>query len=95
LSKTYHSRKEFLDEVIGPLNARLAKPLVPAVKGIYADGDTVIIFFTATATAKDGVPYRNVYSWYLQIKDAKIVKATAFFDTKALDEFWTRVSPQP
>jgi hypothetical protein len=28
LSKTYHSRKEFLDEVGGPFDARVAKPPV-------------------------------------------------------------------
>jgi len=27
LSKTYQSKQEFLDEVIGPFNARMAKPL--------------------------------------------------------------------
>jgi ketosteroid isomerase-like protein len=28
LSKTYQSKQEFLDRVIGPFNARMAKPLV-------------------------------------------------------------------
>jgi uncharacterized protein len=31
LSKTY-SRQQFLDEVIGPFNARLATPLTPTVR---------------------------------------------------------------
>jgi ketosteroid isomerase-like protein len=38
LAKTYHSRKEFIDAVIEPFNARMSKPLVPTVRGIYADG---------------------------------------------------------
>ena len=59
LSKTYHSKQEFIDKVIGPFNARMAKPLVPTIRGLYADGDTVIIFFDAAGTAKDGVPYHN------------------------------------
>jgi len=29
------------------------------------------------------------------MKDAKVVKAIAFFDTRDFDEFWTRVSPKP
>jgi hypothetical protein len=37
----------------------MAEPLIAAVRGIDADGDMVIIFFDAVATAKDGVPYRN------------------------------------
>ncbi len=95
LSKSYRSKKEFIDEVIDPFNARMAKPLVPAVRGIYADGDTVVILFDASATAKDGVPYHNTYTWYFQMKGTEVVKAIAFFDTRDFDEFWTRVSPKP
>jgi uncharacterized protein len=93
LSKTYRSRQDFLDEVIHPFNARMLKPLVPTVRGIFADGDMVIILFDAAATARDGVPYRNTYTWYFQMKDGEVVKATAFFDTRDFDEFWRRVSP--
>ena len=94
LSKTYRTRQEFVDQVITPFNARLAKPLVPSLRGIYADGDMVIIFFDATATAKDGLPYRNTYTWYFQMKDGKAVKVVAFFDTRHFDEFWNRVRPE-
>jgi ketosteroid isomerase-like protein len=51
------------------------------------------IFSDAEATARDGVPYRNTYTWYFQMKDGKVVKAIAFFDTRDFDEFWKRVSP--
>jgi uncharacterized protein len=95
LSKTYRSKQEFVDQVIGPFNARMAKPLVPTIRGLYADGDTVIIFFDGAATAKDGLPYRNTYTWYFQMKAGKVIKATAFFDTREFDEFWARVSPTP
>jgi ketosteroid isomerase-like protein len=93
LSKTYRSRQEFLDDVIRPFNARMATPLVPSVRGLYADGDTVIILFDAAATAKDGLPYRNTYTWYFRMKDAQVVNVIAFFDTREFDEFWTRVAP--
>ncbi len=56
LSRTYHSKQAFLDEVINPFNARMSTPLVPTVRGIYADGDTVIILFDAEATVRDGRP---------------------------------------
>jgi len=95
LSKTYRSRQQFLDEVIHPFNARMSKPLVPTVRGIYADGDTVIMLFDASATAKDGVPYRNTYTWYFQMREGKVIKAIAFFDTRDFDELWTRVLPTP
>ena len=95
LSKTYHSKQEFIDQVIGPFNARMAKPLVPTVRGLYADGDMVIIFFDGSATAKDGMPYHNTYTWYFQMKAGQVIKATAFFDIREFDEFWARVSPTP
>jgi uncharacterized protein len=95
LAKTYRSKEEFINEVIDPFNARMSKPLVPTVRGIYADGDMVIILFDAEATVKDGKPYRNTYTWYLQMADTKVVKAIAFFDNRHFDEFWNRVSPNP
>jgi ketosteroid isomerase-like protein len=52
-----------------------------------------IILFDAAATAKDGLPYRNTYTWYFQMKEGKVIKAIAFFETRDFDEFWTRVSP--
>jgi ketosteroid isomerase-like protein len=94
LSKTY-SRQAFLDEVIGPFNARMATPLVPLVRGIYADGDMVIIFFDASATTRDNQPYRNTYTWYFQMKASKVVNVVAFFDTREFDDFWSRVAPAP
>jgi uncharacterized protein len=94
LSKTYHSKQEFLDVVINPFNARMEKPLTPEVHGIYSDGDTVIILFDASATVCDGKPYHNTYSWFLQMRNGQVAKAVAFFDTRDFDEFWNRVSPK-
>lgn len=93
LSKSYRGREMFLEEVIGPFNARLAKPLVPTMRGIYADGDMVIVRFDGAATAKDGLAYRNNYTWYFQMKRGKVVSAIAFFDTRDFDDLWARVSP--
>ena len=93
LAKTYRSKKEFIDNVIVPFNARMSKPLVPTVRGIFADGDMVISLFDAEATVKDGKPYRNSYTWYFQMRDDKVVKAIAFFDNRDFDEFWHRVRP--
>ena len=84
LSKTY-SRQAFLDEVIHPFNARMATPLVPTVRGLYGDGDTVIILFDAAATTRDRLPYRNTYTWYFRMKDRMVVSAIAFFDTREFD----------
>jgi ketosteroid isomerase-like protein len=90
---TYPSREEFLASVIRPFNARLATALVPVVHALYADGDTVIAYFDASATVRDGSPYHNAYTWYLRMRAGAIVEAVAFFDSIEFNEFWARVEP--
>lgn len=92
-SRTYSSRQEFLDLVIKPFNFRLSRRLIPAVRGLYADGDMVIALFDAEAVARDGKPYRNTYTWYMKMRDGKIVEAVAFFDTIEFTDLWRRVEP--
>lgn len=92
-SKTYPSKEAFMSEVIRPFNARMSARLIPSVHKIYADGDTVIAHFDAKGTARDGQLYTNSYAWILTLKDDRIVRAFAFFDAKAFDDFWTRVTP--
>lgn len=90
-SKEYKSRKAFIDEVITPFNARMSKPLSPTVRNMYADGDTVIVLFDAEGTAKDGKIYANTYSWFLELKNGRIARAIAFFDSIHFNDLWTRV----
>jgi ketosteroid isomerase-like protein len=92
-SKQYNSRQEFIDEVITPFNARMARRLIPKTPILYADGDTVIALFDAEGTALDGKPYQNTYSWFMRLRDGRIVDATAFFDSVHFNDFWTRVTP--
>jgi uncharacterized protein len=95
VSKKYPSKKALMDEVILPFNARMSKPLVPEVRGLYADGDMVIALFDASGTVRDGKPYRNTYSWYMQMRDGRIVDVVAFFDTIEFNDFGARVAPAP
>jgi hypothetical protein len=92
-SKTYPSKEAFISEVIRPFNARMKVGLKPTIRNVYADGDTVVVFFDASGTARDGKPYANTYAWFLDLRDGKIVKAFAFFDSVVFNEFWERVKP--
>jgi ketosteroid isomerase-like protein len=94
-ARTYTSKEDFLANVIRPFNARMSSRLIPTIRSIYADGDTVIVFFDAEGTARDGIPYRNTYAWFLQLREDKIVKASAFFDSVAFNDLWQRVVPAP
>jgi uncharacterized protein len=93
VSRTYTSKQEFLDVVINPFNARLSKRLIPTVRGIYTDGDMVIALFDGEGTARDGKPYRNTYTWYMTMREGKIVEVIAFFDTIEFTDFWNRIKP--
>src|SRR5262249_16729591 len=46
-ANTYPSREAFLEQVIRPFNARMKEGIKPTVRGLFADGDAVIIFFDA------------------------------------------------
>jgi uncharacterized protein len=93
VAKTYETREAFMTEVIRPFNARMSVGLKPTIRDLYADGNTVIALFDAAGTARDGKPYANTYAWFLEMRDGKIVRATAFFDSIEFDDFWQRVAP--
>jgi ketosteroid isomerase-like protein len=92
VSKTYPSREAFMSEVIRPFNARMSSPLKPVIRSLYADGDTVVVFFDARAIARDGKPYSNTYAWFLDMRAGKIVRASAFFDALEFNDLWSRVA---
>ena len=78
-----------MSDVIRPFNARMKIGLKPTIRNMYAEGDTVVVFFDASGTARDGKPY----AWFLHLGDGKIVKAFAFFDSVVFNEFWDRIKP--
>jgi ketosteroid isomerase-like protein len=91
LSKTYTSKQQFLDEVIAPLNQRLAKKITPKVRSLHAEGDVVIALWDGTATACDGQPYNVTYSWHMRLVAGKIVEVTAFLDTLGFADIFQRI----
>ena len=92
-SRSYPSREAFMSEVIRPFNARMQTRLVPVMRRLYTEGDTVIAFFDASGTTRDGKTYANTYAWFLEMSEGRSVRAHAFFDSIAFDDFWRRVTP--
>lgn len=92
-SRTYPSREAFITEVIQPFNARMSQGLKPTIRQITTDGDKAIIFFDAAGVAKDGKPYENTYAWFWEMRDGRVVRAHAFFDSLAFNDLWRRVQP--
>lgn len=92
-SKVYPSKAAFMEEVIRPFNARLSQGLKPTIRSLNVDGDSVIVFFDASGMARDGKPYTNTYAWFWELRDGRVVKAYAFYDSIAFNDLWRRVAP--
>jgi len=93
---TYGSTRQFMDEVLHPFGARFSPdaPFRPVtIRGVYADGDTVVVLWDGEGTTTAGTTYRNTYAWFLTLRDGMVVDGTAFYDSIAFDELWQSVPP--
>jgi ketosteroid isomerase-like protein len=93
VAKTYPNKEAFLQHVIRPFNARMKEGIKPSIRGLYADGEAVIIFFDAAGMARDGRPYTNTYAWFFDMRDGKVIRAHAFFDSLPFNDLWRRLPP--
>jgi ketosteroid isomerase-like protein len=96
-SGQYGSKQQFIDEVLRPFGARFSTsdPFRPVViRGVYADGDTVIVLWDGRGITTDGRVYENSYAWFMKLHDGKVVDSTAFFDSISFNDLWTRVQPR-
>lgn len=64
----------------------LAAVLACGVRGIYADGDTVVVLWDGEGIRLDGKPYENTYAWFMRFHEGLVVEATAFYDSIAFNE---------
>ncbi|WP_420142111.1 nuclear transport factor 2 family protein [Sphingomonas sp.] len=80
---TYRGLEDFTRRASAPLVSRLAGPIIPEVRSIWADGDVVIVRFDGSATTTSGAPYRNQFVWILRMKAGRAVEAEAFLDLAA------------
>ena len=95
-AREYHGTQQFVDQVLAPFGARFAggEPFRPVtIRGVYADGDTVVVIWDGRGVANDGRPYENSYAWIMKLDNGKVVDGTAFFDSISFDDLWSRVQP--
>ncbi|TDR94509.1 nuclear transport factor 2 family protein [Enterovirga rhinocerotis] len=83
---TYRGFTDFVEKASRPLVSRLATPIVPDVRHIWAAGDTVIVRFDGAATTTAGHPYRNQFVWIFRMGDGRVVEAEAFLDLAAYQQ---------
>lgn len=92
-SNIYAGKQEFIDVVLHPFASRFRPdaPFRPVrIPGIYEDADasTVIIVWDGEGTTVAGTSYTNTYAWIMTLREAKVVDATAFYDSIAFNELW-------
>jgi ketosteroid isomerase-like protein len=95
-SRAYADKTEFIDEVLAPFGRRFSTgdPFRPIkIRGVYADGDTVIVLWDGRGTTIDDTIYENSYAWFMRLKDDKVVCGTAFYDSISFNTLWTQVTP--
>lgn len=95
-SRAYANKQEFIDEVLTPFGRRFstADPFRPVnIRGVYADGDTVIVLWDGRGATINDTIYENSYAWIMRIQDDHVIDGTAFYDSISFNELWTRVKP--
>jgi uncharacterized protein len=93
---TFRGRDDLVARAVRPLTSRLATPIRPLQRRIWADGEHVIVHWTGEATARDGQPYRNTYLWILRMQDGRAREVTAFLDLVPYDDVLRRIpAPAP
>ncbi|MBT6275106.1 MAG: nuclear transport factor 2 family protein [Chromatiales bacterium] len=81
ISRTYNSRKDFVDGALKPLGALLGGPISPTIVNILADGEHVVLQWDGDGTMTSGKPYMNRYCWVMRFDDEKVVEGVAYLDT--------------
>lgn len=91
---TYRGRNAFMDRAVAPFAARMAAPVRPVSRQVWADADHVIVRWKGEGTAGDGQAYRNSYAWIFRMRGGRVIEAAAFLDLPAYDDVLRRV-PAP
>ena len=95
-SRAYANKSEFINEVLAPFGRRFSTsdPFRPvSIRGVYADGDTVIVLWDGRGTTIENTTYENSYAWFMQMRDGKVAEVTALTDSILLNELLERVQP--
>ena len=91
-SRVYPDKEDFVANVIRPFNTFMAAPLRPDPLGISSPTSYCGGFRRRPRPwPADGVAYRSTPTWFLTLRDNRIVKASAFFDSIAFNDLWQRV----
>lgn len=99
VSGTTRGRAELMQKVLAPFGVRFTlssdkfKPR--EIYGVFADGNTVVAHFKGSGITNSGKQYQNSYVWLLTMRDGKVIRAHAYFDSIAFNELWQTTPMAP
>lgn len=90
----HRSRQAFIERAVRPFAARMAEPVKPVRRQVWAEGEHVIVQWDGEGVAADRQPYRNSYVWILRMRGGRAAEVTAYLDLAPYDDVLRRV-PAP
>ena len=76
-----HTREQWWNEVVKPLNETLAGSIRIELKTIIGEGEYVFTHSQGAARTRDGRPYNHLYGHLWKFKDGRIVEIIEWLDT--------------
>ncbi|GAB3565322.1 hypothetical protein GCM10027445_10590 [Amycolatopsis endophytica] len=92
VARTYNGLRDLHENAEKALFDRLDGPLAITPRGLWADGDDVIVRIDSTGRAIDGKPYHNGYLYILTMKEGKVAAGIEWLDLHAYYEIVERVT---
>lgn len=74
-------REQIVRFIVDQFRQVFARDVTLDFKGIYGDGETVVLEMTLGATIANGRPYRNNYCFVHVLKDGRVVEMREYMDT--------------
>lgn len=91
----HRSRAAFIERAVKPFAARMAVPVKPVARQVWAQGEHVIVQWDGEGVAADRAPYRNSYVWILRMRGERAAEVTAYLDLAPYDDVLQRIPAPP
>ena len=75
------NRREIVEFVARDFGRVFVADVNIEIKGVYGDGDAVVVEQRFQAKLPDGRPYRNDYCFIFKVRDGKIAEMREYMDT--------------
>ena len=84
-ARTYRGKRQVIDLLLTPLNARFAEPYRARAQRIIAEDDHVVVESRGAVTTTDGKAYNNAYCFIFRLAGGKVREITEYMDTALVD----------